>query len=269
LSEQLFSQSAFPTVYKQLETKMFYSVGLSLMTKNGVTTYKINGSIVDKPTYDKYESTWKNMETCCPCILRSYDENDILLSEQVSCTDCGVGWLREYYPNGNLRVKGQYKENPTGDWNNIWEREYCNIETGQWDYFNENGGKIYSEFWKEGEFIKQVPEQSSVEIWDVSLILNGIKIDTQAIKIDQVKNISILPGYKNRNTSQNLSFKFEVSAVGYKIVSKQFTPETFKNIDVAAMLDESGIPENEKATFLLSVYKDQKQVKSFYIRIKK
>jgi antitoxin component YwqK of YwqJK toxin-antitoxin module len=109
----------------------------------------MNGNVVDKPIYDKYKSAWKNMETCCPCILRSYDENDILLSEQVSCTDCGVGWFKEYYPNGNLRLTANIKKNPTGDWKNIWERKYCNIEIGQWDYFNENGKKIYSEFWKE------------------------------------------------------------------------------------------------------------------------
>jgi hypothetical protein len=64
--------------------------------------------MVKKSIYEKHQSTWKNMENCCPCILKSYNENDILLREAVSCNDCRVGWFKEFFPNGNLKLTGFY-----------------------------------------------------------------------------------------------------------------------------------------------------------------
>jgi hypothetical protein len=79
------------SIYKNLETKKFYSVGMCETTKNGVTEYQVNGKKVNAKVYKKYHKTWKNMETCTPCILMSYDENDILIRKSVCYTDCGVG----------------------------------------------------------------------------------------------------------------------------------------------------------------------------------
>ena len=90
------------------------------------------------------------MENCCPCILESYDEKDNLIRESVSCTDWGVGWFKTYYKNGNLELTGAYKENPKGDWNDIWDRVYCSDPNGKWTYFKENGDTLYSEFWDNG-----------------------------------------------------------------------------------------------------------------------
>ena len=89
---------------------------------------------------------------------------DVLLSEGVYCTDCGVGFFKEFYPDGNVKLSGKYKENPTGNWKNY----NCQVEHGQWVYFKENGDTLYSEYWNNGEFIKQVPEQSKMEIWKVT-----------------------------------------------------------------------------------------------------
>ena len=149
------------SVYKKLETRKFYDVSCEKETRNGKSTYTVNDKKVSKSTYNKYSSTWENMETCCPCILKSYDEHDVLLSEAVSCTDCGVGVFKNYYPNGKVSLTGSYKENPTGDWDNIFYRGYCNVPVGAWTYFDTNGDTLYTEFWQDGEFIKQVPEQET------------------------------------------------------------------------------------------------------------
>jgi hypothetical protein len=56
---QAFGQSDTSTIYKKLKTKKYYSVGLSSQTQDGQGTYKVNGKVVNKSTYDKYQSTWK------------------------------------------------------------------------------------------------------------------------------------------------------------------------------------------------------------------
>jgi len=263
-------QADTSTFYKGLERKKFYSVSQSAYISGGYAEYKVNDRVVDKATYDKYMATWKNMETCCPCILESYDENDVLLSESISCTDCGVGWFKEYYPNGKHRLTGKYKENPTGNGKGAWNMKYCNVEVGEWIYYSENGERIYSEFWNDGTFVKQVPEQPKAEIWDFVLLLNEIKIDSQKIPIDEIKNLKVIPKYKNRNTFLDLRIEFEVSAEGYKIVKKEFSPERFKDIDVNKMLEEAGIPREEKTSFLLTAFTSDKMYwRYFYLKIVK
>lgn len=266
---QAFGQSDSTTVYKGLDTKKFYSVGLSSQITNGKGTYEVNDKKVSKSTYDKYQSTWKNMETCCPCILKSYDENDILISEAVSCTDCGVGWFKYYYKNGKVKLSGSYKENPTGDWTDIWNRGYCSVPNGQWTYFNKRGDTLYTEFWENGTFIKQVPEQPKVEIWDVEIQFNGQDADTLFIPIDHVGDLIIEPKYKNSNTASAITIKFEVSAIGYSMNEKEFTLKSFKEIDVSRMLFEVDIPKEKKTSFTLSVYSDGKVVKRFYLNVNK
>jgi hypothetical protein len=266
---QAFGQSDTSTIYKKLKTKKYYSVGLSSQTQDGQGTYKVNGKVVNKSTYDKYQSTWKNMENCCPCLLESYDENEVLIKESVSCTDCGVGWFKYYYPNGNLKLTGYYKENPTGKWKDIWDRGFCSVKTKQWTYFNENGDTLHSEFWVDGAFIKQIPEQSTSEVWDVDLILDGQKIDKQELPINEVKNLIFIPKYKNSNTTPVVSIKIEVSATGFVPNEKTFTLKTFKNVDISEMLSEAGIPMDKKITVDILLFNGNDSVKSYYFNLTK
>lgn len=266
---QVLGQTDSTTVYKGLETKKFYSVQLSSQTTNGKRTYKVNGKKVSKSTYDKYESTWRNMETCCPCILKSYDENDVLIREAVSCTDCGVGVFKEFYPNGKVKLSGRYKENPTGNWENIWDRRYCSVADGQWTYFNEKGDTLYSEFWKDGAFVKQVPEQKTNEIWKVELTLNGEPVDKKNLTTEQVKQLIITPKFKNTLPIEtNFTLEFQVSAIGHKQNKKTFTVDNFKTIDVIQLLSEVDIPSDKETSFTLRVYNNNKIIANFYLDIK-
>ncbi len=129
----LFSQGAITTkltaadsvmtdvtksVYKNLETRKFYSVQMSANQSGEKNVYEVNGKKVSKMTYNKYYSKWKNMVTCKPCILESYDENDILISKGIQYTDCSVGFRITYYPNKKIKLIAHYKENDTGNWKN-------------------------------------------------------------------------------------------------------------------------------------------------------
>ncbi len=266
---QAFGQTDSTTVYRGLETKKFYSVGLSSQTTNGKGTFEVNGKKVSKSTYDKFQSTWKNMETCCPCILKSYDEYDVLIREAVSCTDCGVGVFKEYYQNGNVKLTGRYKENLSGNWDDIWARGFCSIRDGEWTYFNEKGDTLYSEFWKNGEFIKQVPELKSNEIWKVELTLKGKSVEKRTLTPEQVRQLAITPKFKNNSKTENtFTIKFQVSAVGHRQNEKSFTIDSFKNIDVIQMLSEVGIPSEKKTSFTLTLLDNGKAIANFYLDIK-
>lgn len=269
LSSHSFCQKDTSTIYKKLKTRKFYSVSLLSMETEGNTIYKVNGNIVSKPVYDKYKSTWKNMERCCPCILESYDENDALLSEAVSCSDCGVGFFKEFYPNGTIRLSGKYKENSSRIWINLWERGFCSVPDGQWTYFAENGDTLYSEFWNDGNFIQQIPEQKVAEIWKVELTLDGEEIDKQLLTAEQIKDLVVIPGFKNSSRENvNLTINFEISAVGYKRNIQTFTLDGFMNVDIEKMLIDLGIPKETKPVFVLDICNNGITIGRYYLNIK-
>jgi hypothetical protein len=256
------------SVYKGLETKKFYSVGYSSSSTDGIMVYKINDKEVSKSYYDKYHDTWKNMETCKPCILETFDLNDKLIYKGIQYTDCPVGFLIEYFPNGKVKLIGHYKENESGDWNNAWDTGFCR-EDGAFTYFNDKGQKLYSEYWKAGQFIKQIPEQSKTELWNVELTLDSVKVEKQVLTPKQVSDIKIKPQFKNSSTTgTNITIKFEISAVGHKQISETFTPDKFKSIDAQKMLDEVGIKSPETASCTMYILNNGVNVFIYWLTVK-
>lgn len=256
------------SVYKNLKTKKFYDVSIEMRSVQGKTVYKANGEKVSKSTYDKYNSTWKNMENCCPCILQSYDKNDVLLEEVVSCTDCGVGELKKFFPNGKISVIGSYKENPTGDWENIFYRGYCSVPDGKWTYFDKNGDTLYAEYWDAGEFIKQIPEQKENELWKVDLLHHGEPAEGKVLTPEQVKELTFVPRYKNQsNTNDDFKVNFSAIAIGFQEAEKTFTFDTFNEIDVQAILASAGIPKDQSISYSLNVYSGNTSVAYFQLQL--
>lgn len=265
---QTYGQTDTGTVYRNLKTEKYYEVGLIYRSDNGQRKYEVNGKEVNKSTYRKYEKTWENMDNCCPCILKSYDENDILISEAVSCTDCYVGYFKEFYSNGQVKISGRYKENPTDNWDDIWNRGYCSVPDGQWIYYNEKGAILYSEYWKDGEFIKQIPEQNKTEIWKVDLTLNGENAIEKTLLTNQLKDLVITPSFKNATTdSVNLAIEFEVSATGRNYIKRTFTLDSFKLFDLKSLLLENGYKAQDRINYGLRVFNNQTWIASFYLKI--
>jgi antitoxin component YwqK of YwqJK toxin-antitoxin module len=264
-----FGQSDNSSIYKDLQKRKFYSVDLFYQTINGKVTYELNGKKISKTTYNKYESTAKNMETCCPCILEVYNENDVLICEAVCCTDCRVGYYKEFYANGFVKLHGHYKENPTENWENIWHRRYCSIPDGQWTYFNEDGDTLYSEFWNDGEFVKQVPEQKINEIWKVDLTLDDQPVNMQ-LTPEQVKRLVMTPKFKNASPIENkFTIEFQISAIGYPLIKRTFTSNNFHTLDVQQILSEFGISPDKKANFALILYDYDTIIGNFHLDIKR
>ncbi len=267
----LFCQTDTNTIYKNLQVKKDYAVITSSLTRGRTTTYRVNDRIVDKATYDKFH-TFDNISSCCPCILRSYDENNLLLRESVSCGDCGVGEFKEFYPNGKVKIKGKYKENPTVDWADIFKRGYCNVPTGTWLYYTDLNGTHYLhhiEIWDNGQFIEQRPESKKAEIWGIDLLLNTIKIDSQALTINDIKNLKVVPKYKNKLNNAKLKVKLSISANGYIIKERESSIETLKDINVEEMIKQAGIPDIEKINLTIYIYENDQYIKGFFLKMKK
>jgi antitoxin component YwqK of YwqJK toxin-antitoxin module len=240
---EIFGQSAKSSIYQNLETKKIYSVSLSFSNEKGINRYKINDKKVSESTYNKYNAYSGNMKTCTPCILKIHNEDDILIKEGVYYTDCQIGSFKDFYPNGKTKLSGQYKENNTGNWEGIYKRGLCNVADGQWTYFNEQGKILYSEFWQDGAFIKQIPEQENTEIWAVSILLKGEEIKEQTLTCSQINELIITPKFKNsQRENVNLTINVRISASGYTSYEQSFTLNSFKNMDVKKALSEIGIP---------------------------
>jgi antitoxin component YwqK of YwqJK toxin-antitoxin module len=144
-------QTDSPSVYSKLDTLKFYTVSLFSIQTKGNTIYEVNKKKVNKATYMRYKKVWDNIDKCKPCVLQTYNGGDTLLYEAVQHTDCRVGWYIEYFPNGSKKVTGQYKENDTKKWKNLWNRGYCSKEHGTWKYYNEKGDLIKTEEYKNGK----------------------------------------------------------------------------------------------------------------------
>jgi hypothetical protein len=266
---QVTAQSDSLTVYKNLDTSKYYDVKLSAISINGGATYEANRKIISKTTYDKYDSLKKNRMNCAPCILETYDENDLLLQKSVSCTHCFVGWFEAYFPNGNLKVKGSYKENPTDDWEDIWKSEYCSVKHGKWTYFSEIGDSLYSEYWDNGSFIKQIPEQTELDIWDVKISLNNEIIDTQSVHIDSLNQLVIQPKYKNSNTDSDITIKLAIVASGYNPEQSEHTLASFKECSFTSMHLVKNTSSETKLFCVLIILSDDKALKTYVFDIER
>jgi antitoxin component YwqK of YwqJK toxin-antitoxin module len=129
-------------------------VSLKAETGPGYARYYVNENEVRKIVYDSYKKLRDNIEKCTPCYLKSYDEDDNLITESAQFTDCPIGKWIEYYKNGVVKEQGQFKENHTGDWSNIYGRGFCNVQVGLWKYFDEKGKLFKIELYKDGVLIR-------------------------------------------------------------------------------------------------------------------
>lgn len=254
------------------DTLIFYKVNLRSTQgnfKGDEGMYFVNDSFVSKATYMKYSASYENIAKCVPCYLKTLDINDNVIGEGLQYTDCRIGSWKEYYSDGTIKIAGEYRKNLSGNWDNMYERGYCSKIDGEWQYFDEKGDFLYSEFWKEGEFVKQVPEQNVTEIWDVDLKYNDFKIGNQLLKTEQIKDLVIEPKFKNKSrNSIELKVELEISAIGYKPVVQRVSVADFKNIDVLKMLRDSGFSSSVQKSYTLSVYNNESREAYYRLNIK-
>ena len=78
-----------------------------------------------------------------------------MLFEGLCYNSCHVGAYINYYLNGNIKTKGQYKENTTGDWSKLDERGLCSVQVGEWKVYSENGELKSTVLYEDGKFVKE------------------------------------------------------------------------------------------------------------------
>lgn len=121
------------------DTVDFYAVATGSETRNGKTTYTVNGKPATKAEYDKYHNSYIAMGNCKPCYLRTYSIDGKLLNEGDRYTDCRVGYWKQYYPDGNVKTEGHFKTDESGKWNEKKSEKWCEIRHGQWTYYSDSG----------------------------------------------------------------------------------------------------------------------------------
>jgi antitoxin component YwqK of YwqJK toxin-antitoxin module len=150
------------SVYPKLDTMIIYSVNLASGPAKDCShfdgkypvKYFVDCKEVSKEVYLKYKNANDNLGKCTPCYMETLSKDGTLLHAGVQYTDCVVGEWTEYYPDGKVKVKGQYKENPTEKWNNIWKRGYCSVKEGTWTYYDENGNVTKTEKYKDNVLVQ-------------------------------------------------------------------------------------------------------------------
>jgi hypothetical protein len=188
-------QSEMPTSYANLQVIKQHSIKTDRMSRS---------------ESQRYQEEQADLSNCLPCIVQYMDRNDNIFLEGIFYTDACVGWFKEYYPNGKLKLQGQYTENTSGNWNTVFAEGNIHKQNGQWIYYDESGAFHHVEYWNNGEFIKQEPEQTIFEIWDIKTELNLSAISNDTVDIRELKNIVITPKYKNSIRAQHpIMAKFE------------------------------------------------------------
>ncbi|MES2774193.1 MAG: hypothetical protein V4722_08415 [Bacteroidota bacterium] len=274
-SNKSFTQGIFyGSIYKDLPIlrmdAMFMRTAFAVQHGPGETKYLFNGNAISKSEYDYYTNSFEanNIGKCRPCYLKLYDKN-ILLEEAERSTDCLIGIRKTYFPNGAIQSIAHYRQNMPGDWINGTPK-YCSVRTGKWTYFKQGGDTLYHEFWENNEFIKQVPEQDSAEIWSTLVLLRGIEIPADTLlQKDELRQLIIKPLLKNKSTRGiQLKIVFEIKMVDKKINRFEGSLAAFKNINIDKMLSESEIQPGDNFTCGLFIYNTNTVLRYFPFKIK-
>lgn len=252
--------------YGELERLIFYEVSLSSGSRGGEPYYEADGVPVDLETFEKYQSGWDNMENCCPCILETYDVSGQLLHEGAMCADCGIGWYKEYDQRGNLRIKGQYRTNPTGDMDDIYARGYCSVPDGRWEYFSKRGELEFAEIWDNGDFIRQVPEQEEIEVWGIDVVLDEQLSWDERVPMERLQEVELIPKFKNSARFREMLIRVKFKDLDGNPVSGDFEFIDFAEFDFLEYFETLGVAAFDFSVDL-NLIGDGEQIKRFSIKV--
>ncbi len=252
-----FAQIAPDSAYLNLPRIKVYVGNFDIQPLGDEILYKIDKAKVSKYEFDKLTSTWQTMDTCCPCIVTFYDKNEIPFREQVLCHGYEVGFVKDFYANGKLKMTGQYMENHSGNWDHLIETGRCCINEGVWVYYNQNGDTIYTEVWEKGAFIGQFPEQPNTEILATWLTLDHKNYYNENIRFEDVNRLTVEMSFKNSHRDSLLvSINFVIISSDGKHYNYPYTLEEFKKIDLQQLLSDLNInpAEYQIDEFAVDVY---------------
>ncbi len=244
------------TVYGQLDTIKVLALNCFHSEGAGATRYLVNGREVDSLEHAECLKNYQLIKSCQPCWLNTYDEEGRLLIQMVAYGDCGVGAYREYYPSGQLKVKGHFQETWAKDDHGKARVTACSARHGSWTYYHQDGSFWYDETWRNDRFIEQVPNQGRSEIWAVDLTFFGGYFDPQQdlLRIDLINKLTITPRYKNANHAAAVTGELEILLAGEAPITATFTPRSFPSLDLLALLSGKDNWRQKDARISLKFY---------------
>lgn len=139
------------TTFDTLKT---YDVFLEQVKTSWGMDYKANGQSVSVEKYNYYKMHWNAAYACKPCYLATMDAQDHVLHFALQYQNCLVGIYKEYYPEGGIKVEGQYKTDTTGNFDAFLKQGNCNLRIGKWIYYGSQGTKTKAEVYDNGKLIK-------------------------------------------------------------------------------------------------------------------
>lgn len=143
-----------PNEHSVLDTVETYSVSLSATYSSETARYFVDGKEVEKRIYDRYRIPVEKSLKCHPCILKSYNvDNELISISTQYAPDCFGGSFTAFYPGGTVKVRGQYRQNTSGNWSNLYNRGYCSVAEGKWYYYSLNGSLLKIETYDNGKLI--------------------------------------------------------------------------------------------------------------------
>ncbi len=124
------------------------------------SVFYTNGKMVATPPIDTVSTT--NYGKMPPVFFankvyweRNYDDRHHLLFEALKYNTCFIGPYFAYWDNGNIKTRGQYVENTSGDWTNLKTRGLCSVQDGVWKNYNETGQVSKTIIYDKGTIIKE------------------------------------------------------------------------------------------------------------------
>jgi antitoxin component YwqK of YwqJK toxin-antitoxin module len=130
--------------YGNYKTDIGFNKSLTKLNyKKKKTGYYVNNVKINKSRYEYLKKYWLNINECDPCYMIAYDEDDKLVYEAFQYMDCIAGLYIDYFPSGQIKTIGRYKENDTKEWRS-WISE-CYKKEGLWLHYDENGHLIKEE----------------------------------------------------------------------------------------------------------------------------
>jgi hypothetical protein len=135
--------------YPHLDTIEAYT---NIMIKSGPGGFFVNEKRIDKRAYDIYKRSMEKADNCRPCWIKNFTIEGEFVSEGAYYSECLIGKYFEYHSNGKLKTSGQYKENHTGIWNDLYKNGYCRRD-GLWIYYDETGKIVKREKYENGKVV--------------------------------------------------------------------------------------------------------------------
>lgn len=211
----------------------------------------------------------ENIDRSKPFYLKVYTRDHVLVSEYYCISDCCIGSFIDYYYNGSIKRKGHCRVNTTGDWTNLWDRKLCSVADGTWIHYDVYGNPTYAEFWEDGEFIQQRPEQKVNELWKADFMIDTFILnDKDTILATEFNDLFVQPSFKNTATQgTQLRMDVSISSNNRQIFSRKVSDLNIQNIDLQAIIQNNNFIQDDMISISLMIY-DENDKYVWYLNLK-